>query len=147
VRYNSLVCPTGKASEFRGVDWVEESLINLYTKASNINKFWSLNSRVIEESPFYHNCHRTIERNFCLTSLTRRHAAPDMTKTFASMAPIVEARAPNEARPGRESAYSIPDMLDRGEHVLYNVAERSDVVPDDTVDQVIEEDDLQAEYT
>ncbi|KAJ7214687.1 hypothetical protein C8J57DRAFT_1600637 [Mycena rebaudengoi] len=75
------------------------------------------------------------------------HAAPDMTTTFANMAPIVEARGANETIPGRESAYSIPDMLDRGEHILYNVAERSDTVPDDTVDQVIEEDDLQAEHT
>ncbi|KAF7348211.1 hypothetical protein MSAN_01774300 [Mycena sanguinolenta] len=32
VRYNSLVCPTGEADKFRGVDWVEESMINLYTK-------------------------------------------------------------------------------------------------------------------
>ena len=33
VRYNMLVNPTGKPGKFRGVDWVEESMINLYTKA------------------------------------------------------------------------------------------------------------------
>ncbi|KAJ6541287.1 hypothetical protein B0H10DRAFT_1641914, partial [Mycena sp. CBHHK59/15] len=103
---------------FRGVDWVEESMINLYTKhtfggsGSNYTK-----ARVIEESTLikiYHNCHRTIERNFCLTSLTRRHAAPDMTKTFAHMATYVESHSPNEHKDGRDSAYSIPDMLDKG---------------------------------
>jgi hypothetical protein len=28
-----LVNPTGHPGKFRGVDWVEESMINLYTKA------------------------------------------------------------------------------------------------------------------
>jgi hypothetical protein len=32
VRYNVLVNPTGLPGKFRGVDWVEESMINLYTK-------------------------------------------------------------------------------------------------------------------
>ncbi|KAK6978313.1 hypothetical protein R3P38DRAFT_3235822 [Favolaschia claudopus] len=51
VGYNSLVNPTETADGFRGVDWVEESMINLYTKhtfggsGSNYTK-----ARVIEES-------------------------------------------------------------------------------------------------
>jgi hypothetical protein len=32
VCYNMLVNPTGKPGNFRGIDWVEESMINLYTK-------------------------------------------------------------------------------------------------------------------
>ncbi|KAJ7105154.1 hypothetical protein C8R44DRAFT_529514, partial [Mycena epipterygia] len=118
VRYNSLVCPTGIADQFRGVDWVEESMINLYTKhtfggsGSNYTK-----ERVLEESTLikiYHSCHRTIEKNFCLTSLTRRHAAPDMTKTFAHMAEYLKTNSPNTHQAGRDSAHCIPDMLDRG---------------------------------
>ncbi|KAJ7640085.1 hypothetical protein DFH06DRAFT_1334987 [Mycena polygramma] len=52
VRYNSLVNPTETINGFRGVDWVEESMINLYTKhtfggsGSNYTK-----ARVIEETP------------------------------------------------------------------------------------------------
>ncbi|KAJ6622272.1 hypothetical protein B0H10DRAFT_1662626, partial [Mycena sp. CBHHK59/15] len=122
VRYNSLVCPTGIFDQFRGVDWVEESMINLYTKhtfggsGSNYTK-----ARVIEESTLikiYHSVHRNIEQNFGLTSLTRRHAAPNMTKTFAHMATYLEQHSPNEHQAGRNSAYSIPDMLDKGEHIL-----------------------------
>ncbi|KAJ7195855.1 hypothetical protein C8J57DRAFT_991827, partial [Mycena rebaudengoi] len=99
VRCNSLVNPTGKFDKFRGVDWVEESMINLYTKHTfggsgcNYTK-----ARVLEESTLikiYHSCHRTIEKNFCLTALTSRHAAPDMTKTFAHMATYVESNSPN----------------------------------------------------
>ena len=33
VCYNMLVNPTGTQGKFQGVDWVEESMINLYTKA------------------------------------------------------------------------------------------------------------------
>lgn len=32
IRYNMLVNPSGKPGKFRAVDWVEESMINLYTK-------------------------------------------------------------------------------------------------------------------
>jgi hypothetical protein len=32
IRYNILVNPTGQERKFRGVDWVEETWINLYTK-------------------------------------------------------------------------------------------------------------------
>ncbi|KAF8238946.1 hypothetical protein L208DRAFT_1239799, partial [Tricholoma matsutake] len=65
VHYNLLVNPTGKLGKFRGVNWVEESMINLYTKAgyqqcgSNYMK-----SRVIEESTLikiYHSCHNNIK--------------------------------------------------------------------------------------
>ncbi|KAJ7101209.1 hypothetical protein C8R44DRAFT_641767 [Mycena epipterygia] len=151
VRYNSLVCPTGIVDQFRGVDWVEESMINLYTKhtfggsGSNYTK-----ARVIEESTLikiYHSCHRTIEQNFCLTSLTRRHAAPDMTKTFAHMAEYVETNSPNEHKTGRDSAYSIPDMLDRGDHLMYNIAGKPGSIEDDGIDQAIEEEDLAVEYS
>ncbi|KAJ7877049.1 hypothetical protein B0H14DRAFT_3859032 [Mycena olivaceomarginata] len=48
---------------------------------------------------------------------------------------------------GRDSAYSIPDMLDKGEHLLFNIAGKAEVVDDDGVDQLIEEDDLAVEYS
>ncbi|KAF8169463.1 hypothetical protein K438DRAFT_1615122 [Mycena galopus ATCC 62051] len=151
VRYNSLVCPTGIFDQFRGVDWVEESMINLYTKhtfggsGSNYTK-----ARVIEESTLikiYHSCHRTIEKNFCLTSLNSRHGSPDLTKTFAHMLEYLKANSPNEQKAGRDSAYSIPDMLDKGEHLLFNIAGKAEVVDDDGVDQLIDEEDLAVEYS
>ncbi|KAJ7800012.1 hypothetical protein B0H13DRAFT_1574523, partial [Mycena leptocephala] len=99
-----LVSPTGDFDKFRGVDWVEESMINLYTKhtfggsGSNYTK-----ARVLEESTLikiYHSCHRNIERNFCLTNLTRRHAPPNMKKTFEKMTGYIEEHSPNEHRAG-----------------------------------------------
>ncbi|KAF8192847.1 hypothetical protein K438DRAFT_1589904, partial [Mycena galopus ATCC 62051] len=150
VRYNSLVNPTETFDQFRGVDWVEESMINLYTKhtfggsGSNYTK-----ARVIEESTLikiYHSCHRNIERNFCLTNLTRRHAPPNMQKTFDKMAAYMEANSPNEHRAGRKSSYCIPDMLDKGAHLVYNIAGKATVPEDDSVDQVVEDEDLAVEY-
>ncbi|KAK7015395.1 hypothetical protein R3P38DRAFT_3321655 [Favolaschia claudopus] len=150
IRYNSLVNPTGVFDKFRGVDWVEESMINLYTKhtfggsGSNYTK-----ARVIEESTLikvFHSCHRNIERNFCLTNTTRRHAPPNMTKTFEKMAEYLIANAPNEHRPGRKSSHCVPDMLDKGEHIVYNIAGKAAIPDDDGVDQVVEDEDLEVEY-
>jgi hypothetical protein len=38
-------------------------------------------------------------------------------------------------------------MLDRGEHFVYNLAGKTSVPEDDSVDQVIDEEDLSVEYT
>ncbi|KIJ92461.1 hypothetical protein K443DRAFT_53218, partial [Laccaria amethystina LaAM-08-1] len=68
VGHNVLVNPTGLPGKFRGVDWVEESMINLYTKhtfggsGSNYTK-----KRVIDESTLikiHHSRHDNIEQNF-----------------------------------------------------------------------------------
>ncbi|KAJ7213661.1 hypothetical protein C8J57DRAFT_1096749 [Mycena rebaudengoi] len=118
VRYNSLVNPTATIDGFRGVDWVEESMINLYTKhtfggsGSNYTKNESSRSRLIK---IYHSCHRNIERNFCLTNLSRWHAPPNMKKTFEMMSSYLQDHHPNEHWAGQTSTYNIPDMLDRGE--------------------------------
>ncbi|KAF7353120.1 hypothetical protein MSAN_01499400 [Mycena sanguinolenta] len=150
VRLNSPVNPTETIEGFRGVDWVEESMINLYTKhtfggsGSNDTK-----ARVIEESTLikiYHSCHRTIERNFGLTELSRRHAPPNMKKTFEKMLTYLREQQPNEHKAGRTSTHNIPDMLDKGQHIVYNIADRS-VPEDDSVDQSIEDEDLAVEHT
>jgi hypothetical protein len=125
IRYNMLVNPTGRPAAFRGVDWVVE-LLNLYTKSifggqgSNYTKW-----RVIEESvlvELYRCCHSNIERNFGLTSLTTRHAPPDLTKTVGKMQTYFDSHAPNQHTAGRKTAYSIPDMLNRGQGLVYGAA-------------------------
>lgn len=70
-----------------------------------------------------------------------------MKKTFEKMAAYIEANSPNERSTGRKSSYSIPDMLDRGEHIVYNIAGRATVPEDDGVDQVIDDKDLEVEYS
>jgi hypothetical protein len=57
------------------------------------------------------------------------------------MLEYLKTNSPNEHKAGRDSAYSIPDMLDKGEHLLFNIAGKSEVMEDDSVDQSIEEDD------
>ncbi|KAJ6550354.1 hypothetical protein B0H10DRAFT_2169936 [Mycena sp. CBHHK59/15] len=117
--------------QFRGVDWH-----TFGGSGSNYTK-----ARVIGESTLikiYHSCHRNIERNFCLTSLTHRHAPPNMTKTFAHMATYLEANSPNEHRAGRKSTHSIADMLDKGQHIIYNIAGRSHLgIEDEEGDDVV----------
>ena len=82
-------------------------------------------SRVLEESvliELYCTCHANIERNFGLASLTSRHASPDLTKTFQKMESYFKAHGPNKHKSGRKSAYTIPDMLSKGQGLVYNVA-------------------------
>jgi hypothetical protein len=81
-------------------------------------------SRVLEESvliELYRSCHTNIERNFGLASLTSRHAPPDLTKTFEKMASYFEAHSPNQYKTGRKTAYTIPDMLNKGQGLIYNM--------------------------
>lgn len=70
-----------------------------------------------------------------------------MKKTFEKMTGYIEEHSPNEHRAGRKSTYSIPDMLDRGEHMVYNIAGKPTVPEDDGEDQQIDEDDLAVEYS
>jgi hypothetical protein len=37
-------------------------------------------------------------------------------------------------------------MLDKGEHLVYNISGKTSVPEDDSVDQVIDEEDLSVEY-
>ncbi|KAJ7198952.1 hypothetical protein GGX14DRAFT_573043 [Mycena pura] len=118
IRYNMLPNPKGEEGKCRGVDWVVEQMINLPTKdtyggrGSNYTK-----KRVLEESPLiqvYSQCCGNIERNFQLTSLTSRQAAPDMTKTLRKMAIYTQEHGPNEIRAGRKTTHSIPDIITQG---------------------------------
>lgn len=70
-----------------------------------------------------------------------------MKKTFELMSSYLQNHRPNEHRAGRTSTHNIPDMLDKGEHFVYNIAGKTSVPEDDSVDQVIDEEDLSVEYT
>ncbi|KAI0323622.1 hypothetical protein GY45DRAFT_1230278, partial [Cubamyces sp. BRFM 1775] len=118
IRYNMLVNPLGKAHHFRAVDWIVE-LLNLYIKTiyggsgSNYTK-----ARILLESALvlvFRNCHANFERNFLLPGLTYAHTVKDMRKTIQSIIDdYVKGEGPNETKDGRSSAYTIPDLLNRG---------------------------------
>jgi hypothetical protein len=107
---------------------------------------------VLKESTLvnlYRACRDNIERNLHLKGLTTRHAPPDMTKTLAKMANYLKEHGPNEHRPGRKTAYSIPDMIDLGQ---LEIARTSDPFTytaiagmDDEGEYDIEEEDITAE--
>jgi hypothetical protein len=63
------------------------------------------------------------------------------------MLEYLKLNSPNEHKADRDSAYSIPDMLDKGEHLLFNIPGKAELLEDDSVDQAIEEDDLAVEYS
>jgi hypothetical protein len=63
------------------------------------------------------------------------------------MAAYIEANSPNEHQAGRTSTHCIPDMLDKGQHLVYNIAGKPNILEDDSVDQVIEDEDLAVEYS
>ncbi|KAI0332528.1 hypothetical protein GY45DRAFT_1298662 [Cubamyces sp. BRFM 1775] len=116
-----LVNLSGKAHEFRPVDWLIE-LLNLYTKViyggegSNYTK-----ARIILESALvtiYRSSHANLERNFCLSGLTHRHAAKNMRETFKFVLDYLKDVSPNEYVAGRQSAYSIPNAIVRGISII-----------------------------
>jgi hypothetical protein len=103
---------------------------------------------VIDESTLikiYHSCHDNIERNFCLTALTSRHAPPDMAKTLAAIDRYMKEHRPNVFEPGREAKYIIPNVLDLGQHLLFNTGSLADADMDENMDQAVDEEDLAVE--
>ncbi|KAI0636167.1 hypothetical protein C8Q77DRAFT_1052009, partial [Trametes polyzona] len=121
IRYNILVNPTGKAHEFRAVDWIVE-LMNLYTKViyggggSNHTK-----GRIILESVLvlvFRASHANLERNFCLRGLTNAHGKPDMRATFAAVLSHMQALGPNMYKAGRQAQYVVPNAMGKGAAII-----------------------------
>ncbi|KIJ91192.1 hypothetical protein K443DRAFT_115398, partial [Laccaria amethystina LaAM-08-1] len=148
VHYNLLVNPTGLPGKFCGVDWVEESMINLYTKhtfgGSGPNY---TQKRVIEESTLikiFHDCHNNIERNFCLTSITSKHGLPNLSKSLEMVKIYTEKYKPNVHQPGRKAIYKVSDVMDLGQHIIFNLGGAVGDL-EEKVNQAVEEDDLATE--
>ncbi|KAH7917503.1 hypothetical protein BV22DRAFT_1026233, partial [Leucogyrophana mollusca] len=146
VRYNILVNPSGMQGKARALDWVVESN-NLHTKhtfggrGSNYTK-----QRVLEESPLiqvYRSCHANMERNLSLPGPTTKHAEPNLAKTLTKMTTYMRDHKANEFQAGRNSMYSIPDMIDKGQDILYS-SETPDDDDDDVAKKVVEAEDLAA---
>lgn len=77
--------------------------------------------RVIDESPLveiYRSCHHNIERNLAISGLTQRHGPPDYTATYAVLGKYFETHNTNVFQAGRKSKYHIPDMINRGLHII-----------------------------
>ena len=67
----------------------------------------------------FRDVHLTFERNLALSHLTSRHADPDMTLTFSTLLKSLEKSKPHEIKPGRKSERQIPDMMDKGQCLLW----------------------------
>ena len=89
--------------------------------------------RVLEESvlvELYQSCHRNIENNFGLTSLTSRHAPPNLAKTVEKMRSYFERNRPNDYQPGWQTAMPVKDMLTHRQQLLYGNIIGAPVVTD-----------------
>lgn len=97
----------------------------------------------------YRSCRENIERNLHLRGLTSRHTPPDLTKTYMAMSDYLRAHGPNEYRSGRKTAYSIPDIIDRGQaeiEKMTSVGESSEASDgNDDGQQDVEDEDITAE--
>lgn len=71
--------------------------------------------------------------------MTQRHGTPDFTATYAVLAHYFKMRSPNEHLTGRTSAYTIPDMIDRG---LNNIECATDI---QEVERQADAEDLEVE--
>jgi hypothetical protein len=69
-----------------------------------------------------------------------------MEKTLAKIALYMDEHKPNERQAGRKSMYCISDMLDHGEHLVFNIDTYSGMVEDKAIDQAVEEGDLTVEF-
>ena len=95
----------------------------------------------------YQSCRENIERNLHLRGLTTRHAPPDLTKTYAAMSDYLQMHGPNEYRSGRKTAYSIPDIIDRGQAEIEKMTDCTSVAEleglgDDDAQQDVEDEDV-----
>jgi len=88
---------------------------------------------VLEESvlvELYQSCHCNIENNFGLTSLTSRHAPPNLAKTVEKMWSYFERNRPNDYQPGWQTAMPVKDMLTHRQQLLYGNIIGAPVVTD-----------------
>ena len=69
-----------------------------------------------------------------------------MGKSLVKLALYLDEHRPDCRQPGRKSSHCIPDMLDRGEHLVFNTQLLTRTVDDDRVDQAVEEEDLAVEF-
>ena len=87
--------------------------------------------RVIEESPnvlVYRSCIRNAEINHYLNGLSAAHGKKDMARTYDVLLRRMEEMQPHVYIEGRGSAYSIPDMIDRGQDLMQAQAAGAGVV-------------------
>ncbi|KAF7423971.1 hypothetical protein PC9H_009271 [Pleurotus ostreatus] len=117
VRYNILVNPTGKNGKWRAVDWCVE-FNNLQTKSEHGGEGSNRTvARIIKESPLiqvYHDAKEKISNNILLDHLTSAHADPNMARTFESVSRHLAEATPHKIKPGRQTAFTIDDMIDKG---------------------------------
>lgn len=92
----------------------------------------------------YRNCHVNMDQNLSITSPTTAHAPPNLTKTLECMMSYMHEHQPNGFVGAQSTSHSIPDMLDRGQCLLYSTMQGNgdDEAEVSTGSNMIEEDDL-----
>jgi hypothetical protein len=86
--------------------------------------------RVIEESPLiqvYRSCHSNMERNLSLPGPTTTHAEPNLRKTIKKLVDYAREHRTNEFVAGRTTTYSIPDMMDKGQDLVFGNVQEDEV--------------------
>jgi hypothetical protein len=109
---------------------VKRHLLTLYQADHGGSSSNRTVERIIKESPLvqtYRNARSAIDRNFALSHLTTRHGDPDMTKTFQELLSHISKQNPHKIIPGRTSAYSIPDILNKGRLLMSEATKQDDV--------------------
>ncbi|KIM36264.1 hypothetical protein M413DRAFT_427697 [Hebeloma cylindrosporum] len=153
VRSNWLVNPNGKMNSFRGADWCNE-LLNLWTKVEHGGTGSNRTvDYIIKESPLvqtYQNIRKTIDKNFLLNRLATSHTGPNMLKTFQETMEHLSKHNPHKIQPGRKTARTILDAIDRGRAMLPSggtagAALTSEAVDDEDEDPPANDDNLLVE--
>ncbi|KAJ6607144.1 hypothetical protein B0H10DRAFT_2307406 [Mycena sp. CBHHK59/15] len=140
VRYNIVTNPDGKVGKFRGI----HDFLTLTVAAGPITQ----KKRVIQESALiqvYRQCCRNIQRNFHLTSLTSHHAPPNMEKTYKKMARYLQEHGPNDHRPGRKTAYIIPDVINQGQAKMNATEKTTEDENEEKEDRDVQERQIEPE--
>ncbi|KII90676.1 hypothetical protein PLICRDRAFT_174059 [Plicaturopsis crispa FD-325 SS-3] len=151
IRYHMLVNPTGKPGKFRAPDWVEEKQ-NLDTKFVHGGKDSNYTKeRVQKESTLiqiYRRCHENMAQNLGLAPPIAAHVQADITRTLMLLAAHLQRHEPNTHKPARGTAYSIPNVIDRGEHMLHAMGTGSaatEVDGEEEGERSVEVDDVAGE--
>jgi hypothetical protein len=68
-----------------------------------------------------------------------------MIKTLDMLGLYMSEHKPNIHQDNRKSIYRVPNILDRGENLVFNIGGDSSEV-EESIDQAVEEEDLTVEY-
>jgi hypothetical protein len=76
--------------------------------------------------------------------MTSKHGLPNLSKSLEMVRIYNTTHKPNVHQAGRRALYKVPDVMDLGQHIVFNLGGAVEYL-EEKADQAVEEDDLATE--